>query len=175
MLAYAGRGRLALQTIDLARLVMGMARLLQAALSKHTVMRFEHAPRLPAIEGDPTQLRQVIMNLLTNAAEAIQAEGGVVTVRTSQVDAQPADLVSPYLHEELPTGSYVALEVADTGCGMDEATLATIFDPFFTLSASSFPVLTRWSTPPVRWGLCPRPGWTTAPSWWWRMSRISAT
>jgi len=132
MLAYAGRGRLALQTIDLARLVMGMARLLQAALSKHTVMRFEHAPRLPAIEGDPTQLRQVIMNLLTNAAEAIQAEGGVVTVRTSQVDAQPADLVSPYLHEELPTGSYVALEVADTGCGMDEATLATIFDPFFT-------------------------------------------
>jgi PAS domain S-box-containing protein len=132
MLAYAGRGRLVLQTVDLTRLVMDMARLLQAVLPKHTVLRFEHAPRLPAIEGDPTQLRQVIMNLLTNAAEAMHAEGGVVTVRTSQVYAQPADLVSPYLHEELSTGSYVALEVADTGCGMDEATLAKIFDPFFT-------------------------------------------
>ena len=132
MLAYAGRGPLTLQTIDLAQLVMGMARLLQATLPKHTVMRFEHAPWLPAIEGDPTQLRQVIMNLLTNAAEAMHAEGGVVTVRTSRVYAQPADLVSPYLHQELPAGSYVALEVTDTGCGMDEATLANIFDPFFT-------------------------------------------
>jgi PAS domain S-box-containing protein len=132
MLAYAGRSRFVLQTIDLAQLVMGMARLLQAALPKHTVMRFELAPRLPAIEGDPTQLRQVIMNLLTNAAEAMHADGGVVTVRTSTVEAQPADLVSPYLHEELPPGAYVALEVEDTGCGMDEATLAKIFDPFFT-------------------------------------------
>jgi CheY-like chemotaxis protein len=123
---------LVLQTIDLTRLIMGMARLLQATLPKHTDIRFEHAPRLPAIEGDPTQLRQVIMNLLTNAAEAMHTEGGVVTVRTSQVYAQPSDLVSPYLHQELPTGSYVALEVTDTGCGMDEATLANIFDPFFT-------------------------------------------
>jgi CheY-like chemotaxis protein len=132
MLAYAGRGRLVLQTIDLARLVMDIARLLQAALPKHTVVRFEHTPGLPAIEGDPTQIRQVIMNLLTNAAEAIGTENGMVMVRTGWVYAQPADLVSPYLHEELPAGSYVTLEVADTGCGMDEAILAKIFDPFFT-------------------------------------------
>src|SRR5262249_26762769 len=132
MLAYAGRGRVVLQTIDLARLVMGVVRLLQATLPQHTVMHFEPVPRLPAIEGDPTQLRQVIMNLLTNAAEAMDAEGGVVTVRTSQVYAQPADLVSPYFPVELPPGSYVALEVADTGYGMDEVTLANIFDPFFT-------------------------------------------
>ena len=132
MLAYAGRGHVILQTIDLAELVMGMVRLLQATLPKHTVIRFEHDPQLPAIEGDPTQLRQVIMNLLTNAVEAMSAEGGVVTVRTSQVYAQPADLVSAYFREELPPGSYVALEVVDTGCGMDEVTLANIFDPFFT-------------------------------------------
>jgi signal transduction histidine kinase len=132
MLAYAGRGRLVLQTIDLAQLVVGVVRLLQATLPQHTVMRFEHAPGLPAIEGDPTQLRQVIMNLLTNAVEAMHAEGGVVTVRISQIEAQPADLVSPYFHEALPPGSYVALEVVDTGGGMDEVTLANIFDPFFT-------------------------------------------
>jgi len=132
MLAYAGRGRLVLQAIDLPRLVMDMARLLQAALPKHTVVRFEHAPGLPAIEGDPTQIRQVIMNLLTNAAEAMGTEGGVITVRTGWVYAQPTDLVSPYLHEELPSGCYVTLEVSDTGCGLDEAMLAKIFDPFFT-------------------------------------------
>ena len=115
MLAYAGRGRLVLQTIDLAQLVTDMVRLLQAALPKHTVVRFEHAPGLPAVEGDPTQLRQVIMNLLTNAAEAMGTEGGVITVRTGWVYAQPSNLGSPYLHEELPSGCYVTLEVADTG------------------------------------------------------------
>jgi CheY-like chemotaxis protein len=81
---------------------------------------------LPPIEGDGTQLRQLIMNLIINASEAIGDQPGSIHLSTSVRHIQPAE------HADLPAGDYVALEVADTGCGMDEATRARIFDPFFT-------------------------------------------
>ena len=123
------RGRLVLQTIDSPgwsgawRSAAGDApKTRSCALS---------TPRLPAIEGDPTQLRQVIMNLLTNAVEAMHADG-VCGHGPYQPGVCPAGRPGLTVFPRGAPGSYVALEVADTGCGMDEVTLANIFDPFFT-------------------------------------------
>jgi CheY-like chemotaxis protein len=84
------------------------------------------------VEGDAAQLRQVVLNLLLNAAEAVGDEIGVITVRTSLVRYEADGPGAAYLGEELRDGAYVALEVTDTGCGMDEATRQRAFEPFFT-------------------------------------------
>jgi CheY-like chemotaxis protein len=78
------------------------------------------------------QIRQVIMNLITNASEAIGDEIGAIAVTTGAVECDSTDLASPYLTEKLEPGEYVRLEIADTGGGMDEEALNKLFDPFFT-------------------------------------------
>jgi two-component system, cell cycle sensor histidine kinase and response regulator CckA len=125
MLAYSGRGRFVVQALDLNELVEEMAHLLEVATSKRATLEYRFRPDLPPIEADATQVRQVIMNLLTNAGEALGGAGGRVTIATgtTRADAGTADL---------PPGLYVTCSIADTGCGMDEATLQKIFDPFFT-------------------------------------------
>ncbi len=132
MLAYSGKGRFVVQPLHLSRLVEEMTHLLEASISKKVVLKYAFAEALPAVEADATQIRQVIMNLITNASEAIGNKSGTVTVSTGLVQADRAYLSETYLNEELPEGSYVYLEVADTGTGMDSATRARIFDPFFT-------------------------------------------
>jgi len=87
---------------------------------------------LPPIVADATQLRQIVMNLVINASEAIGEETGVVTVTTTSRRCSRDDLHSQWGEEELPEGQYLCLEVADDGCGMDDDTLARLFDPFFT-------------------------------------------
>jgi CheY-like chemotaxis protein len=96
------------------------------------VLSFQLAPDLPPILGDASQMRQVIMNLVLNAAEALGPEGGVITVATDTVHADAATLAETLLGAGLSEGEYVTLEVRDTGSGMDEATRARIFEPFFT-------------------------------------------
>jgi two-component system cell cycle sensor histidine kinase/response regulator CckA len=83
------------------------------------------------IEGDVTQLRQLVMNLIINASEAIGNQPGTIKISTSTRHIQPAGQTAEN-GTDLPAGDYVVFEVADTGCGMDEATLERIFDPFFT-------------------------------------------
>jgi CheY-like chemotaxis protein len=119
--------------IDLGRLVEEMGYLLKASLPKNVVVKYHLAPGLPIIEGDPTQLRQVVMNLITNAADAIGGtRSGIVTVNTSVIHAERAYLEGMLLDDALVPGNYVSLEVSDTGCGMTPETRAKIFDPFFT-------------------------------------------
>src|SRR5205814_9113674 len=84
------------------------------------------------VMGDGTQLRQIVMNLITNASEACLGKGGDVVVATFEVEVGSGDVVDIGSHEPLPAGRYVLLQVEDTGCGMDAATLARVFDPFFT-------------------------------------------
>lgn len=132
MLAYSGRGRFVVQPLDLSRLVEEMGHLLHTAVSKSAVLRFECEPGLPQINGDPSQLRQVVMNLITNASDAIGADPGTITLRTGVVDADRAFFGHTYLREDLPPGPYVFVEVRDSGSGMTPETLARIFDPFFT-------------------------------------------
>lgn len=136
MLAYSGKGKFLIETIDLGQLLTEMAHLLDVALSKKSVLQLNLANSLPHFAGDPTQIRQIIMNLITNASEAIGQGSGVVTLTAGSMDCDQA-----YLEEGfeifgtdpcLPPGPYVYCEVTDTGCGMDTDTLAKVFDPFFT-------------------------------------------
>ncbi len=132
MLAYSGKGRFVVERIDLNRLVEEMSHLLGTVISKKATLKFDLAPGLPPVEGDPTQLRQVVMNLITNASDAIGDRIGLITVTTGVMRADREYLQGTFLDEDLPEGEYVFLEVSDTGCGMDAPTRARIFDPFFT-------------------------------------------
>jgi CheY-like chemotaxis protein len=138
MLAYSGKGKFVVEAIDLNEFVEEMAHLLEVSISKKAVLKYEMAADLPAFNGDTAQVRQIIMNLITNASEALGEEGGVITLSTGAAHCQRAyldtvDMISNIgLDEPLPEGLYVHLEVSDTGCGMDADTIGRIFDPFFT-------------------------------------------
>ncbi len=132
MLAYAGKGRLRVEPLNLSRVVEEITHLLAAVITKKAVLRFEFAPDMPAVEADATQVRQVVMNLITNASDAIGEKSGVIAVRTGVMFADRKYLTTTHIPADLPDGYYAYLEVADTGCGMDAATLERMFDPFFT-------------------------------------------
>jgi two-component system cell cycle sensor histidine kinase/response regulator CckA len=132
MLAYSGKGRFTLTAVNLSRLTEEIANLLETVISKKAVIQYHLSAGLPSIEADPAQIRQVVMNLITNASEAIGERGGVITVGTGILDADRTYLSSTYFDDHLPEGRYVYLEVCDTGCGMHPETQAKIFDPFFT-------------------------------------------
>ncbi len=133
LLAYAGKGRFIMRTLDLSDLVREISGLVQASFPKRAQLRLQLAEDLPGIDADPGQLQQIIMNLVINGAEAIGPEGGAVLVRTSaqEIDTHYISTMST-AGDLLKPGRYVCLEVHDTGVGMSEETLSKIFDPFFT-------------------------------------------
>lgn len=132
MLAYSGKGRFVIQQVDLAAVVEEIAALVEASISKKVMLRFKFAPELPPVEADATQIQQIAMNLIINAADAIGDAQGVVTVSTGVTFCDRDYLRETYLDADLPEGEYVYFEVSDTGAGMDEETQQRIFDPFFT-------------------------------------------
>ncbi len=135
LLAYSGRARFDVIAVDLSALVRDMDELLRVSVPKKTRIECELAEGLPAIVGDPTQLRQIVLNLVINAAEAMEGSGEV-RIRTKRVHCSAAELVSDHVRETPPAGDYVALEVSDTGPGMSEAVRGRLFDPFFTTKFS---------------------------------------
>ena len=138
MLAYSGRGRFVVERIDLGKLVEEMAQLLDVSISKKVVLKEDFAENLPAFFGDVTQIRQTIMNLITNASEAIGDQSGAIQLSTGTMYCDRACLADfneelrADLDEPLPEGVYTYIEVVDSGCGMNAVTLEKIFDPFFT-------------------------------------------
>ncbi len=132
MLAYSGKGRFHVQKLDLNRLVEDSTHLLHVSISKKAAVRFDLDPNLAPIEADATQIRQVIMNLVINASEAIGDNNGIITLTTRHARVDHSTQRSSQLPPELPEGSYVTLEISDTGSGMSPETQARIFDPFFT-------------------------------------------
>jgi len=132
MLAYSGKGKFLVERVDLNAIVEEMGQMLAVSVSKHAALQYTFATDLPPIEADTTQIRQVIMNLITNASEAIDETEGTISIITGAVKADREYLRRTYLDEDLPEGSYVTLQVEDTGCGMDADTQRKLFDPFFT-------------------------------------------
>jgi len=124
LMIYAGQDQTSLvEPVDLSRLVEEMLELLKVSSSKQVVLKIDLDRELPSVGGNASQIRQVVMNLVINASEAIGGKEGVIRVATSRVTGRLANL---------PTGNYVRLEVSDTGCGMTEEVKAKIFDPFFS-------------------------------------------
>ena len=132
MLAYSGKGRFVVEPLDLNRLIEEMIHILQVSISKKVVLKFNYGQAIPAVKGDATQLRQIVMNLVINAAEAIGDRSGAIGVTTGVQECSRSDLQGAVLDDGLPPGTYAFIEVADTGCGMDAATLRHLFEPFFT-------------------------------------------
>ena len=132
MLAYSGRGRHAVEPLHLNDVLRDMRHLLAISVSKTVVLRLEPGDNLPVIHADLSQLRQVIMNLVTNASEAVDERSGVVRVATGACSRTVDQLDMAVLAEGAMPGNFVFVEVSDTGLGMDAGTLSKIFDPFFT-------------------------------------------
>jgi PAS domain S-box-containing protein len=131
MLDYAGQGRFKVETVDIPALVREMARLLKALIPKHVDLHYQVQEGLPVVQADPTQLRQVIMNLITNAAEAIGERAGRVVVSVEKRYVSHEELEA-YLGDAAEPGEHLCLDVVDDGSGMNAETAARIFDPFFT-------------------------------------------
>jgi len=132
MLAYAGKGRTTVEPIDVNALLASLLSLLQSSLNRSVNLQHRPDPDLPRIMGDATQIRQMAMNLIINASEAIGDRPGDVTVSTSFTQVPRSLLANCVTGADLPEGRYVVLQISDTGCGMEPAVLARIFDPFFT-------------------------------------------
>jgi len=132
MLAYSGKGKFVVETIDINRLVEEMGHMLEVSISKKAILHYNLAKSLPHLEADATQLRQIVMNLVINASEAIGDRSGIITVTTGDMVCDPSNLSNISPDENIDEGHYVYLEVNDNGCGMDKDTQARIFDPFFT-------------------------------------------
>lgn len=135
LLAYSGQGSFVVQPLDLAEVVSEMGHLLETVVSKKVRLDYEFGVKRPVVEIDATQFRQVVMNLIVNAAEACGDRQGRIVVRTSIVDADRSYL-DTFVVADDREGEYALLEVSDTGSGMSADTQAKIFDPFFTTKST---------------------------------------
>lgn len=132
LMAYSGRSSFVARPVNLARAVSGVLDQLGGGLPDNIEIRSEHPQETPQILADWSQLQQVVLNLITNAVEAIGGVPGIVTVRTGTVRATPEYLAQVYYHEAAGPGLFVSLEVSDNGRGMGEEEKARIFDPFYS-------------------------------------------
>jgi PAS domain S-box-containing protein len=132
MLAYAGKAPTALVALDVSALARATADLLRASLPAGCELALELDSGLPLVDADAGGVRRVLLNLVLNAAESLAPEGGRVTLSTRLADVGRGELDAAFGTAGLEPGRFVAIEVRDTGCGMDEATAARIFEPFFS-------------------------------------------
>ncbi|MCX5677421.1 MAG: ATP-binding protein [Planctomycetota bacterium] len=132
MLACSGQGKARAEPQHLGHVVRSMAGLLKAAVPDKAVLRVNCPRRLPHVLADPAQLRQVVLNLVANAAEAVGDRRGFIKVALATLRADQRRLAAAGLAEAPPAGHYVCLRVRDSGCGMDKETQKRMFDPFFS-------------------------------------------
>jgi len=130
LMIYAGNEKSKFERLDLSAIVEEMLELLKIAISKCAVLEADLADDLPAILGNGPEIRQVVMNLVLNASDAIGEKGGVITVKTSLVSTARDLALRP--GTSLSSGDYIRLEVSDTGSGIPKEAQARVFDPFVT-------------------------------------------
>lgn len=132
LLVYAGREPMRVTKLDLSMVVRDMTQIIEVSLRGKGRLAYELGEEIPLVDVDPSLIRQVIMNLLLNAWESLGDEGGEIMLRTGREELDAPALEKNILGRGLLPGTYVHLEVQDTGCGMDAATRERIFDPFFS-------------------------------------------
>jgi two-component system, cell cycle sensor histidine kinase and response regulator CckA len=132
LLAYAGKGKFVIEPVDVSELVRDISELLRSSVPRTVELALDLNLGLPPIEGDSSQIQQLVMNLILNAVEATGERPGKVRVTTGVRQIRSADRLSEFRPDPPPAGIYVTIEVRDDGCGMNERIKAQIFDPFFT-------------------------------------------
>jgi signal transduction histidine kinase/CheY-like chemotaxis protein len=132
MLTYAGKGQSALAQTDVGEMVREMVTMLRSTINQNVTITFTLEDDIPLIKADISQLRQLVMNLIINASEAIGAEQGTIDVGLNMVKIGVAAVDKDHLGKTIPMGWYACLKVRDSGCGMDEETRSRIFEPFFS-------------------------------------------
>jgi two-component system cell cycle sensor histidine kinase/response regulator CckA len=128
LMMYAGEETEVLGLVDVSRVVVEMLELLKVSVSKRATLITDLGQDLPAVRANASQIRQIVLNLVTNASEAIADRDGIIRVTTGRVTPGRA----PTITKGPAEGSYLQLEVSDTGCGMSQETQAKVFDPFFS-------------------------------------------
>ena len=136
LLAYTGRNERTLHTLDLGSLTQGITQVF-----RNTLLQFGSihvfCPETPSLaEVDAGQYKQVVMNLLTNAMEALPEQGGLVEIKLSQAELSTAELEAFQFSDSVQPGRWNLLEVSDNGVGMDADTRRRIFEPYFTTKSS---------------------------------------
>jgi PAS domain S-box-containing protein len=132
MLAYSGKGRFVVAPVDLNQVVEEMSHLLGVSISKKVALRYHLQEKLPVLMAEASQIQQVVMNLVTNASEAIGDGEGIVSIRTGLKAYGRRELARDYPGQAIEPGTFLTLEVSDTGKGMAPEVQARIFEPFFT-------------------------------------------
>jgi PAS domain S-box-containing protein len=132
MLAYAGKTQFVESHLNMTALVDDMLHMLKSTLPQHVTIKPYLSGDMPDIKGDASQLRQVVMNLIINASEALGEEQGEIRVALTKTDITSGQQERDHLGKVITPGSYLCLEVTDTGCGMDDETKQRIFEPFYT-------------------------------------------
>ncbi len=132
MLAYSGKGKFVVEPLLISNIIDEMRPFLQMTVSKKARLQFQLDGDLAYIEGDRPQVRQIIINLITNASDALEEKEGAINIRTGSMNCDESYLLETYFDELPAPGEFLFIEVSDTGVGMPNDTLAKIFEPFFT-------------------------------------------
>jgi PAS domain S-box-containing protein len=132
LLDYSGKSSLVIQTVDITNAVHEMTNQLEASVSRKAEVKYNLSSGLPAVAVDPVQFRQALMNLIANASDALGEDSGVIAISTGTRSCRGTCADEMPVYNPLPARTYVFVDVADTGCGMDEETKKRIFEPFFT-------------------------------------------
>jgi PAS domain S-box-containing protein len=132
MLAYSGHGRFLVKPLNLSEYIQRLMPLIESSISKRVQLKLDLANDLPPIEADASQMQELISNLVCNGVEAIGPGAGWVTIATRLLPVDKPYVYARLLREEIQPGTYVTLEISDTGSGMDKETVSRMFDPFFT-------------------------------------------
>jgi PAS domain S-box-containing protein len=133
LLTYAGKAQSVAKLVDVSEVISEAKQLLETSIPKRVSLRIAAAESLPFVEIDPSQLEQILMNLVINAGEAIPIKSdGEIHITVRRVEISPAEASSYSTGYDVAPGSYVCIQVSDNGTGMDSATVSRIFDPFFS-------------------------------------------